>query len=101
MIPLKEQQLEKLRRLTFQEIKLVFNFKDKENLQEPEYIKVYVGNILIAVADGDGLKKSEKALSLVPLETKSKVEIDLKKLEIIYSDAVSFATYYPEDDHAH
>ncbi len=100
MIPLKEQQLEKLRRLTFQEIKLVFSFKDKENLQEPEYIKIYADDILIAVANGDGLKKSEKALNLIPLEIKPKVELDLKKLEMIYSDAVSFATYHPEE-HEH
>lgn len=101
MNPLKEEQLEKLRRLTFQAIKLVFNFKDKENLEQPQYIKIFANEILVAIADGDGLKKSEKALALVPLETKPKVDLDLKKFEMIYSDAVSFATYYPEGDHAH
>ncbi len=98
MEQLKEEQLEKLRRLTFQAIKLVFNFKDKENLEQPLYIKIFVDDILIAIAHGEGLRKSEKALKLVPLEIKSRVELDLKKFEMIYSDAVSFATYYPKDE---
>ncbi|MBI2546362.1 hypothetical protein HYV81_04230 [Candidatus Woesearchaeota archaeon] len=103
MDPLKEQQLDKLNRLTFHAVTLVYSFIDKENKEheEPQYIKIMAGDTLIAVADGIGLRKSEKALALVPLEMKPKVEMDLKRLELVYSDAVSFATYYPEDGHSH
>ncbi len=100
MEPLQEAQLEKLSRLTFQVIKLVFYFKDKE-MEQPEHIRVFVDDTIVAVADGAGLKKSTRALSLVPLDIKPKLDMDIKKLEMIYSDAVSFATYYPEEGHGH
>lgn len=103
MEPLKEQHLDKLNRLTFHAITLAYVFTDKENkvYDEPQYIRIFAGDTLIAVADGAGLRKSEKALALVPLEIKPKVDMDLKKLDLVYSDVVSFASYYPEEGHVH
>ena len=99
--PLTQKQLDKLSRLTFVVIRLVFFFKDDDLKHQPEHVRIFVGDTIVAVANGKELRKSERALTNVPLEIKPKVEMDLKKLEMIYSDSVSFATYYPQESHAH